>query len=119
MTYKPVFAHDELRNEVLSDPETRAIYKATKLQINLSMQLKKARIKRKMTQDDVAKIMRTHKPAVSRLETSNEDIRNFPSLLTLVKFASAIGYELKVGLMPIKRSAMLKARRDVNHGSKK
>lgn len=101
MTYKPVPWDDEFRKEVLSDPEARAVYEATKLQIELSMKLKKARTKRHMTQDDVAKIMRTKKPAISRLEAT-DDIRNFPSLLTLIKFASAIGYELKLGLVPIK-----------------
>lgn len=59
MTYKPVKRDNELRNEVLADPEARAIYEATKLQIDLVMKLKKARIKRKMTQEDVAAIMHT------------------------------------------------------------
>lgn len=102
MTYKPVYSHEKLRREVLNDPEARAIYEATQLQIDLSMKLKKARIKRKMTQDDVAEIMHTKKPAISRIEAVNDDVKNFPSLLTLIKFASAIGYELKVGLTPIK-----------------
>lgn len=102
MTYKPVYSHDKLRREVLDDPEARAIYEATKLQIELSMKLKKARIKRKMTQDDVAEIMHTKKPAISRIESANDDVKNFPSLLTLIKFASAVGYELKIGLIPIK-----------------
>lgn len=101
MTYKPVHRDNKARKEVLADPETRAIYEATKLQIELSMQLKKARLKQKMTQEDVAEIMHTKKPAISRLESA-DDIRNFPSLLTLVKFASAIGCELKFGLIPIK-----------------
>src|SRR3990167_9160473 len=102
MAYKPVPRDDRLRNEVLVDTETRAIYEATKLQIDLAMKFKKARMSRKMTQDDVAEIMHTKKPAVSRLEACNDDVKNFPSLLTLIKFASAIGYELKVGLVPIK-----------------
>jgi DNA-binding XRE family transcriptional regulator len=103
MTYKSVKRDNKSRNEILADPETRAIYEATKLQIDLSMKLKKARMKRKMTQDDVAEIMHTKKPAISRLEACSDDVKNFPSLLTLIKFASAIGYELKVGLTPIKR----------------
>lgn len=111
MTYKPVSAHDTLRKEVLSDPEARAIYEATKLQIDLAIRLKNARIKKHMTQDDVAEIMHTKKPAVSRLESASEDVRNFPSLLTLVKFASAIGYELKFDLAPIKSRKVLKAKR--------
>ena len=102
MPYKPVNAQDRLRKEVLDDPESRAIYEATKLQIELSMALKKARKKRNMTQDEVAELMHTHKPAISRLESGDTDIKHFPSLLTIAKFASAVGYELKLGLVPIK-----------------
>jgi transcriptional regulator with XRE-family HTH domain len=108
MTYKPVQRDDELRDEVLADPEARAIYEATKLQIDLAIQFKKARLKRKMTQEDVAEIMHTKKPAISRLEACDDEVKNFPSLLTLIKFASAIGYELKIGLMPIKNVKHLK-----------
>jgi DNA-binding XRE family transcriptional regulator len=114
MTYKPVPWDNKFRKKALANPETRAIYEATKLQIELSLQLKKARIKRKLTQDDVAEIMHTKKPAISRLE-SPHDIKNFPSLLTLVKFASAIGYELKFGLIPIKN---LKKKEPYNEGVK-
>lgn len=103
MTYKPVHRDDKLRDEVLTDPEARAIYEATKLQIDLAMKLKKARLKRKMTQEDVAAIMHTKKPAISRLEACDEDVKNFPSLLTIIRFASAVGYELKLGLVPIKQ----------------
>ncbi len=113
MTYKPVaYAHDKLRQEILDDPEARAIYEATKLQIELSIKLKKAREKRHMTQDDVAEIMHTKKPAISRLEGS-EDTKSFPSLLTLVKFASAIGYELKVKLTPSRAPNFLDKYKDI------
>ena len=104
MTYKPVPWNNKFRKEVLADPQARAIYEATKLQIDLSMKLKKARMKRKMTQSDVAEIMHTKKPVISRLESVEDDVKNFPSLLTLAKFASAIGYELKLGLVPIKNA---------------
>lgn len=113
MTYKPVSYNDKLRKKVLSDPEARAIYEATKLQIDLSIKLKKARIKQNMTQDDVAKIMHTKKPAISRLETVSDNIHNFPSLLTLIKFASAIGYELKFGLVPLKKKKSIRGRAQV------
>jgi len=107
MTYKPVAWDDKARKKILADSETRAIYEATKLQIDLAIKLKKARVKRKMTQEEVAEKMHTKKPAISRLE-AGDDVKNFPSLLTLIKFASAIGYELKVGLVPIKKAKPLK-----------
>lgn len=103
MTYNPVRRTDELRDEVLTDPEARAVYEATKLQIELAIQLKEARVKKNMTQEDVATLLHTKKPAISRLEKGHESSKSFPSLLTLVKFASAIGYELKINLKPIER----------------
>lgn len=102
MTYNPAPRDNELRNEVLADPDARAIYEATRLQIELAMQLKGARLKKNMTQEEVASILHTQKPAISRLETCNENVKSFPSLLTLVKFASAIGYQLKIGLVPLR-----------------
>ena len=110
MTYKPVPWDDEFRNKILSDSEARAIYEATKLQIELSMQLKEARKKRHMTQDDVAEIMHTHKPVISRLESGDDDVQHFPSLLTIAKFASAVGYELKFALIPMKKVRLKKRR---------
>lgn len=104
MTYNLVPRDNELRNEVLADPEARAIYEATKLQIELAIQLKGARLKQNMTQEEVASILHTQKPAISRLETCHENVKSFPSILTLVKFASAIGYELKIGLVPLRES---------------
>jgi DNA-binding XRE family transcriptional regulator len=92
MTYKPVSRDYKSRNEILANPKARAIYEATKLQIDLSLKLKKARMKQNMTQADVAEIMHTKKPAISRLEASGEGTKNFPSLLTIIKFASAVGY---------------------------
>lgn len=105
MTYNPVPHDNELLDDLLSDPEALAIYEATKLQIDLALQLKNARLKQKMTQEEVAFILHTKKPAISRLETCHENVKSFPSLLTLVKFASAIGYELKIGLVPLRQSS--------------
>lgn len=113
MAYKPVSTHDKLRDEVLADPEARAMYEASKLQIELSLALKNARKKRHLTQEAVAKLMHTHKPVVSRFESDNTDIQHFPSLLTIVKFALAVGYQLKLDLTPIRIPAKLRLRRHV------
>lgn len=110
MPYKPVYTHDKLRREALADPETLAMYEAAKLQIELSMALKKARKKRKMTQQDVATLIHTQKPAISRLESCDTDIRHSPTLLTITKFATAVGYHLVIGLVPQERAKVKKKR---------
>ncbi len=108
MTYKPVPWDNEILKDVMNDPEAHAIYEATKLQIELSVALRKAREKRKMTQEDVAKMIRSHKPVISRLESNADDVKHFPSLLTIAKVASAVGYELKLALVPIKKKITLR-----------
>lgn len=102
MTYKPVDAHSKLRDKALADLEVRAMYDAYKLQIDLATALKEARKKRHMTQEEVAGLMHTHKPVISRLESGNSDVKHSPSLMTIAKFASAVGYEVKFSLVPTK-----------------
>jgi DNA-binding XRE family transcriptional regulator len=62
-------------------------------------QLLKARTRAGLTQDVVAERMGTTKSAVSRLEGSG---KHAPSLLTLRKYAKAVGCELQVRLVPQK-----------------
>jgi ribosome-binding protein aMBF1 (putative translation factor) len=90
--------HDELRQSVLDDDEMRAEYEAFKLQLDLAEQLKKSRKKADMTQDDIADKMHTNKSVIARLEAAGGRGKHSPSLKTLSKYASAIGYNLEVKL---------------------
>lgn len=60
----------------------------------LKGQLIKARIKAGLTQEEVAERMGTTKSAISRLESVNA--QNSPSISTLMKYAEAVGTELKI-----------------------
>lgn len=46
MKYKPVKRSNKSVKAIMADPKSRAIYEATKLQIDLTVQLKKAKIKK-------------------------------------------------------------------------
>ena len=59
-----------------------------------SVMLRQAREKAGITQESIAKKLRTKKSAVSRIENHAEDIR----LSTLAKYAKALGKKLKVQL---------------------
>jgi HTH-type transcriptional regulator/antitoxin HipB len=59
-----------------------------------SIMLRQARERAGMTQDVIAKKLRTKKSAISRIENHAEDIR----LSTLGKYAKALGKTLKVQL---------------------
>ena len=57
--------------------------------------LRQAREKAGMTQDDVARRLRTKKSAISRIENHAEDIR----LSKIQKYAKALGKNLRVEIM--------------------
>jgi ribosome-binding protein aMBF1 (putative translation factor) len=59
-----------------------------------SVMLRQAREQAGITQDTIAKKLRTKKSAISRIENHAEDIR----LSTLGKYARALGKKLKVRL---------------------
>src|ERR1041384_369693 len=54
--------------------------------------LRRAREKAGMTQDDIARRLRTKKSAISRIENHAEDIR----LSTIQKYAKALGKHLRI-----------------------
>ena len=74
-------------------------YEALALEYELASQMLKARSRAGLTQDAVAERMGTTKSAVSRLESAG---KHAPSLATLKRYASAVGCELKVRLVPQK-----------------
>jgi len=59
-----------------------------------SVMLRQARERAGMTQEKIARKLRTRKSAISRIENHAEDIR----LSTLEKYARALGMRLKVQL---------------------
>jgi len=59
-----------------------------------SVMLRQAREKAGITQEAIAKKLRTRKSAISRIETHAEDIR----LSTLGRYAKALGKKLRVHL---------------------
>jgi transcriptional regulator with XRE-family HTH domain len=85
-------------NIMLSDPEVKGAYDEMQPEFDLL----RARLKAGKTQDEVAQLMRTTKSVVSRLENGGGKKRHSPSLDTLRRYAKALGYELKIQLVPHK-----------------
>lgn len=74
-------------------------YEALAPEYQLANQMLKARSRAGLTQDAVAERMGTTKSAVSRLESA---AKHAPSIATLKRYASAVGCELQVKLVPRK-----------------
>ena len=74
-------------------------YEALALEYELASQMLSARARAGLTQDAVAELMGTTKSAISRLESAG---KHAPSLATLKRYASAVGCELEVRIVPSK-----------------
>ncbi|MCX7140511.1 MAG: helix-turn-helix transcriptional regulator [Proteobacteria bacterium] len=100
LKFKPV-RHNH--KEFLAKAGTRKgfaeAYDALALEYQVANQMLKARSRAGLTQGAVAELMGTTKSAVSRLEAAG---KHAPSLATLKRYASAVGCELQVKLVPQK-----------------
>ena len=102
LKYKPV-PHDHkafLAKAKVRKGFTEA-YDALELEYQVAVQMLKARSRAGLTQDAVAQRMGTTKSAISRLESAG---KHAPSLATLKRYASAVGCDLQVKLVPHKAS---------------
>ena len=77
----------------------KTAYESLELEYQLVSQLLKARSRAGLTQDAVADRMGTTKSAISRLESAG---KHAASLATLKRYASAVGCDLQVKLVPHK-----------------
>lgn len=83
-----------LEKKLLSDTATKREFEKLAPRYGVISQLIEARIKNKMTQQDVAKKIGTKQSAIARLESGNVN----PSLELLQKIAQVMGYKLTIHL---------------------
>jgi len=63
-------------------------------EFKIGLMIKELRLKKGMTQEELAKKMKTNKSVISRMENHSEDIR----LSTLEKVAEVFGKKLKIAI---------------------
>ena len=89
---KPTRARD-LHKAWMKDPEYRKEYDALEDEFAIAKALIKARSAAGLTQDQVARRMKTSRSFIARLESG----RVFPSTRTLQRYATATGHRLTFG----------------------
>lgn len=92
-----MLTHAELKLRALATPEVKAAYDSLAEEYALARELLHAREAAGLTQAEVATRMQTKAPAIARLEGGG---RHSPSILTLRKYAEAVGCQLEVRLVP-------------------
>ena len=94
--------HAELKVKALSNPETLAAYESMDVEFSILRQMLAAREKAGLSQAQVASRMGTKATAITRLESSLSSGKHSPSLITLRRYAHAVGCELEVKLVKSK-----------------
>lgn len=84
---------DDLK-ESLKDPKFKKAWEDSEVEYQLAIRLIEARLKKKMSQRDLAKKIKTSQAAISRVEAMNAN----PSLSFLKRIAIALDSKLIVSL---------------------
>ncbi len=105
---------NEFKQEALSDPEVRREYNALKPAYELRKKLIRLRKQAGLTQEEMAKLLKTKKSNISRLENVNSKIS--PTISTIEKYARAIGYNLDINFTPLSNQENEKSSNLMNQG---
>ena len=87
---------DDLHREWMKDPKYRREYKALSEEFSLTAAMIEARSRAGMTQEQVARRMKTTQAAIARLESKGSR----PSTSTLQRYAEATGSRLRISFEP-------------------
>lgn len=85
---------DEIKAELLADPEVRREYEALAPEFEFSVELLRARLRAGLSQAELAERMGTSQSAIARLESG----QTLPSTKTLLRFAQATGSKVELRL---------------------
>jgi transcriptional regulator with XRE-family HTH domain len=94
------YTHEELKQLILSNPDTKNGYDELEEEFALFGEMLKARLNAGKTQEDIARSLHTTTSAISRLENSGGKQHHSPTIATLRKYAQALGCELRVQFIP-------------------
>ncbi|MEK7497768.1 MAG: helix-turn-helix transcriptional regulator [Patescibacteria group bacterium] len=89
---KKWFSADELHRKWMKDPEYRREYDKLETEFQIASQVIGARLKRKMSQDQLARKVNTGQAVISRLEGMNGK----PSISLLERVAKALDTKINI-----------------------
>lgn len=92
MKQKKWYTHKELHRKWMKDPEYRREYENLEPEFQIARQIIGARIKRKMSQEELAKKAGTDQAVISRLEGMNAK----PSISLLERVARALHTKINI-----------------------
>ena len=89
---------EDFKKEALTQPGVKDDYERLAPAFELRKKLIEIRLAAGFTQEQMADALKTQKSNISRLENANSKIS--PTLLTIERYASAVGYRLEINFVP-------------------
>jgi len=93
-----MLTHKELKERALARPDVKAEYDGLKEEFAVLGEFLKVRTAVGLTQAEMAQRIGTTQSAIARLESGRG--KPSPSLVTLQKYANALGYHVELKLVP-------------------
>ncbi len=91
--------HEELKNKALKRVSVKKEYDKFEPEFTLLKEMLRARNKAGLSQAQIAKIMGTKSPAITRLESSLGSGKHSPSLATIKKYLEAVNCRLEIKII--------------------
>ena len=91
--------HEELKAKALSNAAVKAEYDALAPEFSLLKGMLLARKEAGLSQVEIASLMGTKPPAITRLESSLSSGKHSPSLATIKKYAEAVNCHVEIKLV--------------------
>ena len=92
-----------LIKKLMKDSKFKAEYDSLGPEFELLEKMLKARMETGLSQSEIAKRMHTTTSVIGRLETAGGSKKYSPTLQTLERYATALGYKLNIELIPINK----------------
>ncbi len=89
---RPTF--EKFKQKALQNPKVKKEYENLKFIFGIKKQLIKTRLKKGLTQEELAKRIGTKKSNISRIKSLNNTI--LPNLKTLIKYSEALDSQLEI-----------------------
>ena len=97
MKKKPSYiTHEQLKKKLLAKPGVKKAYEELQPEFAIVSAIVEARIKKNISQEELAKKMNTGQAVISRLESANAS----PSLSLIKRLANALGLKVELRLTP-------------------
>ncbi|MBI2338687.1 helix-turn-helix transcriptional regulator [Candidatus Daviesbacteria bacterium] len=90
------YTTEELKKELFKNPKARKAYEDLQPEFAIVQAIIDARVKKKISQEELAKRMGTGQAVISRLENANAR----PSLSLIKRLADALGLKVELRLTP-------------------